>query len=377
MRRAAAYAWICAASLALLVSNAVAQSCPAACQPEGNGKQGPTSSTVTIGFGSGFSTANISAFQDAIEMWNSAFLQTWSDLWFTSSTYGPAQIIIVVDPALSNGAVNDTDTYGYGTIRIAPNILNQGHDFLTHLMAHELGHSLGFANNFGTGCSTSTIMYGFISPSGPFLSSIPSCDQTAVSNNYPTNPPPPPPQEELQHNGSPIILDLAGDGYRLTRVSDGVEFDLRNEGRKRRVAWTRPGAKNAFVALDRNGNGVIDHRGELFGNYTRLSSGALANHGFEALRELDENGDGVVNSDDEAWRRLLLWTDGDHDGVSTASELQPIADSAVTALEVGARLVGRTDRWGNYFTYLSHFRIRRGGAEGRRICYDVFLRIEE
>lgn len=171
---------------------------------------------------------------------------------------------------------------------------------------------------------------------------------------------------------SPIILDLGGGGYRLTSAADGVRFDIRNDGHPVQIAWTAAGGGNAFLALDRNGNGAIDNGAELFGNFTPLRSGALAANGFEALNELDDNGDGLLDATDAAWSSLLLWTDADHDGRSGAGELQPIGGSGVTALETDSRWIGRTDEWGNEFRYMSHVRM----AQGRRTYYDVFLQTE-
>jgi len=67
---------------------------------------------------------------------------------------------------------------------------------------------------------------------------------------------------------SPIIIDVEGQGFHLTDVDDGVMFDIRAEGVKRQMAWTRAGAGNAFLGLDRNGNGIIDDGSELFGSLT-------------------------------------------------------------------------------------------------------------
>jgi hypothetical protein len=170
--------------------------------------------------------------------------------------------------------------------------------------------------------------------------------------------------------GSPIVLDLGEQAYRLTSVADGVHFDLRNNGTSGQIAWTRLGVDNAFLALDRNRNGRIDTGAELFGNYTRLQSGALAAHGFEALREMDDNHDSILDARDAGWIMLLLWIDRNHDGVSSPAELQPIASSVVTALEIDPQVSGRKDQWGNQFRYMAHFRL----AQGRRSYYDVFLR---
>lgn len=189
----------------------------------------------------------------------------------------------------------------------------------------------------------------------------------------PPDPPPPPPDVDdpggCGYCDSPIIIAL-DDVYRLTSFANGVQFDLRNEGIPAQVAWTQAAAENAFLALDRDGNGRIDNGSELFGNFTRLRSGGLAPNGFEALAELDEDGNGAINASDAVWLTLLLWTDRDHDGNSSSSELQSIALSPIEAIETDYRVAGRRDQWGNRFRYQSHLRLTHGG---RRTFYDVFL----
>ncbi|HEX6087877.1 MAG TPA: hypothetical protein VF266_25315 [Thermoanaerobaculia bacterium] len=95
---------------------------------------------------------------------------------------------------------------------------------------------------------------------------------------------------------TPIVLDLAGRGYHLTSVADGVMFDLRDDGSPRRTGWTSQESEVAFLAWDRNGNGAIDSGAELFGNATPLRSGARAANGFAALAELDANHDGILDA---------------------------------------------------------------------------------
>src|SRR6476620_10800539 len=46
--------------------------------------------------------------------------------------------------------------------------------------------------------------------------------------------------------GSPIIVDTARDGYKLTSVDEGVLFDLNADGTPEHVAWTRAGSDDAF-----------------------------------------------------------------------------------------------------------------------------------
>jgi len=71
-----------------------------------------------------------------------------------------------------------------------------------------------------------------------------------------------------QHAGSPIIIDVDGSGFNLTDYAGGVKFDLFDLGQPTQISWTAPGSTNAFLALDRNGDGRINDGAELFGDVT-------------------------------------------------------------------------------------------------------------
>jgi len=45
-------------------------------------------------------------------------------------------------------------------------------------------------------------------------------------------------------------------------------FDILGDGHPIKMAWTAAMSGNAFLALDRNHNGIIDSGKELFGNVT-------------------------------------------------------------------------------------------------------------
>jgi hypothetical protein len=124
-------------------------------------------------------------------------------------------------------------------------------------------------------------------------------------------------------------------------------FDLDNDGFAERVGWVAP--DDALLAMDRNGNGRIDDRTELFGG--------SPSDGFASLRTLDSNGDGKIDAADPAYASLLLWRDLNGDGASQAGELQSLAAAAIASLSLTATRTNQVVA-GNTVTDLSGFRHR-------------------
>ncbi len=61
--------------------------------------------------------------------------------------------------------------------------------------------------------------------------------------------------------------------------------------------------------------------------------GALSGNGVADLRALDENADGVVNSQDSGFADLRVWLDANSDGRSTANEIKTLASLNITGFD--------------------------------------------
>lgn len=108
-----------------------------------------------------------------------------------------------------------------------------------------------------------------------------------------------------------------------------------------------PSPATPWLVFDRNDNGLIDDGGELFGTGTELVSGEAAADRFDALAELDDDGDGALTPRDAAWSRLALWADTDRNRVSAPNELAPLETYGVTALSLDHSLRYDCDIRGN------------------------------
>lgn len=117
----------------------------------------------------------------------------------------------------------------------------------------------------------------------------------------------------------PLVINFDGRGAGLTQTR--FEFDLDSDGATEQIASLRPG--NGYLALDRNGDGIINNGSELFGPTT--------GRGFAELAVYDEDGNNFIDEADSIYQQLRIWMINE-DG---SSQLAALGDKNIGAIYLG------------------------------------------
>ena len=97
----------------------------------------------------------------------------------------------------------------------------------------------------------------------------------------------------------PLVINFEGEIPDLSQET--FSFDLDNDGEEDQISQLKRG--NGFLALDRNGDGVINQGSELFGTKT--------GDGFFELAEYDEDGNSWIDENDAIFDKLQIWLKND------------------------------------------------------------------
>lgn len=117
----------------------------------------------------------------------------------------------------------------------------------------------------------------------------------------------------------PLVINVSDD---VQSISDQkFFFDLNADGEAEEISELKKGS--GFLALDRNGDGVINDGTELFG--------AKTGDGFSELAEFDSDHNGWIDENDEVFSKLKVWAKND-DGTD---ELLDLKQADVGAIFLG------------------------------------------
>ncbi|WP_332752365.1 calcium-binding protein [Hydrogenophaga sp.] len=169
---------------------------------------------------------------------------------------------------------------------------------------------------------------------------------------------------------SPIVLDLDGDGIETISISDGAWFDHTADGFAERTSWAAP--DDALLVRDLDGNSTIDSGRELFGSESLLPNGSKAANGFEALKALDANSDGVIDAQDAAFTELRVWKDANANSRTDAGELLTLAEAGVGSINVAYTNSSHIDAQGNAHRQVGSYTTASGET---RAATDIWVQI--
>ena len=120
----------------------------------------------------------------------------------------------------------------------------------------------------------------------------------------------------------PLVINMDSN---ITSVSDQkFKFDLDADGKEDEISFLGKGS--GFLALDKNGDGIINDGSELFGT--------KSGDGFKDLAEYDEDHNGWIDENDSIFSKLKVWTK-DEEGNDRLLDLKEA--------DVGAIYLGNVD----------------------------------
>lgn len=179
----------------------------------------------------------------------------------------------------------------------------------------------------------------------------------------------------------PLIIDLGQDGLHLGPAGHTVNFDMAGTGIAIEMQWVKPNGNEAFLVMDKNGNGIVDDGTEMFTNYGYLIlEDRTADNGFVELAQYDNlnlggNDDAYIDANDEIWSRLSLWLDINADGISTPNEMLSLEDAELTRLgAIAKENSGRRDEAGNVIPLWAWVFNDNATGNKKHKMYDVFFK---
>ncbi|WP_420332211.1 hypothetical protein [Roseibium sp.] len=153
-----------------------------------------------------------------------------------------------------------------------------------------------------------------------------------------------------------LVIDTDGGGIEM---NGSINFDMDSDGTEEEIGWL--GVGDGLLVVDIDGNGTIDHSGEVIGQHfdaTSIGAGSTGDRGHaryhtgaqEALKSLDSNAlfdpngnpvgnnDGVLDQNDLGYHlvQVMVAVDTDNDGIVDSYELKSLADLGITSIDLNS-----------------------------------------
>jgi len=129
----------------------------------------------------------------------------------------------------------------------------------------------------------------------------------------------------------PIVINYGGTAASLS--GEKFLFDLTMNGDLDSLAVLGEGS--GFLAVDWNGDGIINDGSELFGPSTGC--------GFTELRKYDSDGNGWIDANDEIFDKLVIWN-RDKDGNDTVYTLKELGIGAIFLGDIATEFSFKDER---------------------------------
>jgi Ca2+-binding RTX toxin-like protein len=157
---------------------------------------------------------------------------------------------------------------------------------------------------------------------------------------------------------APIVFDFDKDGNSLISLADSTtRFDMNGDGVADKTGWIE--ADDAFLALERNGNGIVDDIKEI--SFIQDKQGAKTD--LEGLAAFDTNANGLLDGGDARFVEFKLWFDRNSNGATDAGELLSLAEAGIASITLQGTATGEAVTAGQNITYnRSAYALNNGGS---------------
>lgn len=148
----------------------------------------------------------------------------------------------------------------------------------------------------------------------------------------------------------PLVINLEGNTAELT--DQRFFFDIDGDGAGDEISALGKGS--GYLALDKNGDGVINDGNELFG--------AKSGNGFADLAAYDSDGNGWIDEADDIWEKLCIWVKDENGDKCYKLAEKNVGAICLTSVSTDFSLYGGGNKVNGMIRRTGFFLYENGGA---------------